>query len=74
MKNIIPEAVKTSSTPERVRPVQHVGACGERIPCPRHGLLAGLYRPAERLINGTVIAHDCGKTWRPTELPPRVPA
>jgi len=43
--------------------------CGERIPCPEHGLPWGpLYRPAERLHNGTVIAHDCGQTWRPFEL------
>jgi hypothetical protein len=52
------------------RPVRHDGPCGSaRIPCPVHGLALGpLYPPAERLPNGTVVAHDCGRSWRPWEL------
>lgn len=55
----------------RLRPVHHDLACGERIPCPEHGML-GPFLPAERLRNGTVIAHDCGQTWRPSDLVRRV--
>ena len=51
-----------------LRPVLHPFGCGERIPCPIHGLI-GSYRPAERLRNGDTIAHCCGQTWRPAELP-----
>jgi hypothetical protein len=55
----------------RLHPVRHdlAHGCGERMPCPLHGLLEGGYHPAERLRNGDVIAHDCGIRWRPTELP-----
>lgn len=55
------------ATPAKLRPVRHSFGCGERIPCPAHGRL-GPYNPAERLRNGDVIAHDCGRTWRPHEL------
>ncbi len=51
------------------RPVRHAGGCGQRIPCPKHGQPLGPdYLPAERLRNGTVIAHDCGAEIRPGEL------
>lgn len=53
----------------RPRPIRHDGGCGERLPCPRHGLPLGpSYQPAERLRNGTILAHDCGRSWRPWEL------
>jgi hypothetical protein len=49
-------------------PVRHPDACGIRIPCPAHGLYRGLL-PAEQLRNGWIVAHDCGRTWRPSEMP-----
>ena len=52
----------------RLQRVRHDLACGERIPCPVHGMLPGGYNPAERLRNGTIIAHDCGRSWRPWEM------
>lgn len=54
----------------RPQVVRHDGSpCGTRIPCPVHGLPYGeLYPPAERLRSGTIVAHDCGRTWRPWEL------
>lgn len=53
----------------RLQVVRHPGIpCGERIPCPLHGLPLGPHYPvAERLRNGTIVAHDCGRTWRPSE-------
>lgn len=50
------------------RPIHHRGPCGERIPCPKHGP-DGPYLTAERLANGTILAHDCGAEVRPWELP-----
>lgn len=57
------------NTHPRLRTVQHPGIrCGERVPCPAHGMAWGPhYRPAERLPNGTLVAHDCGGQWRPWE-------
>jgi len=50
-------------------PLRHAGPCGERIPCPRHGLPFGPhYKPAERLRNGDVLTFDCGRRLRPWEL------
>ena len=67
MRTTEPQA-KPTLTPQP-RTVPHVGPCGERIPCPAHGLAFGpFYPPAERLRNGDVIAHDCGRRWRPWEL------
>ena len=62
--------VPTNGSPlrfHRLHDVRHPLGCGERIPCPVHGTL-GPYLPAERLRNGTVIAHCCGGSWRPDEL------
>jgi hypothetical protein len=45
----------------------HPNACGERVPCPAHGLVNGHYRPAERVVGrwATLIyANDCGRSWR----------
>jgi hypothetical protein len=56
----------------RPQPVHHGlrRGCGERIACPIHGMPFGPhYRPAERLACGTIVAHDCGQTWRPWQLP-----
>ena len=61
----------TAEPAPRLRPVLHPLSCGERVPCPVHGRL-GPYNPAERLRNGDVIAHCCGRTWRPNELPEAV--
>lgn len=58
----------TTDGTTRPQALRHPGACGQRIPCPIHGVMAGGYNPAERLRNGTVIAHDCGQSWRPWEL------
>jgi hypothetical protein len=56
----------------RPQPVRHDGPCGERLPCPKHGLAFGSnYRPAERLANGWIVAHDCGTTYR-TGVPVRL--
>lgn len=62
-----PPAALRREDGSEIRPVHHDGGCGERVPCPRHGML-GPYLPAEKLHNGTVLAHDCGGTWRPREL------
>jgi hypothetical protein len=29
----------------------------------------GPYLPAERLASGAIVAHDCGQTFRPWQLP-----
>ena len=55
-------------TPRVSHVIAHAFGCGARIPCPIHGLI-GPYNPAERLRNGDTVAHDCGRTWRPAELP-----
>jgi hypothetical protein len=54
--------------PDSTPPVYvHDGACGPRVACPEHGWPWGaLYRPAE-LVNGLVVAHDCGGRWLPRE-------
>lgn len=64
MAHATPPANRTT----RLLPVRHDHGCGERIPCPVHGRL-GPYNPAERLRNGTIVAHDCGRSWRWWELP-----
>lgn len=66
----ITTAVGRPPTRARLRPVRHdlSRGCGIRLPCPTHGTLEGGYLPAEALGNGDLVAHCCGRTWRPTEL------
>lgn len=60
----------TGYLPAMPQPIRHAGPCGRRIPCPVHGMALGPnYSPAERMRNGDVLAHDCGRVWRRSELP-----
>lgn len=63
----VPGNRSDTPTPRLPRRIRHAGPCGQRVPCPAHGSL-GVYLPAERLRNGTIVAHDCGRSWRPHEL------
>ena len=53
--------------PVHPRPVRHPGACGERIEPPCGSGALAPYRAAERLRNLTVLCHECGHAWRPSE-------
>jgi hypothetical protein len=46
---------------------RHLEVCGERIPCPVHGLVQGIYRPAERHVGRLatlILSNCCGRAWR----------
>ena len=51
----------------RPQPIRHDGSCGERIfpPCDSRALAP--FKAAEQLPNLTVLCHQCGLTWRPSE-------
>ena len=51
----------------RPRPVPHPGSCGERVNPPCGSRALSPYKAAEQLPNLTVLCHQCGLAWRPTE-------
>ncbi len=61
--NHIPEADRSLSP----RPIYHDGSCGERVAPPCGSRALAPYRAAEQLPNLTVLCHQCGLTWRPSE-------
>lgn len=52
-----------------VSAVPHDGPCGDRLAAPCGNADIAPFRPAERLLTGTVLCHRCGLSFRPGEPP-----